>query len=163
MVSSFQAQILKDGFNLMSTSSRAFHTYGKQYVREVNNQASSGGASRFYYCPKASKSERNKGCEELPLGEPPASTRSKPAEGRSSPLGQPRHNDHPTVKPLSLMKYLCNLLKTPTGGVLIDPFMGSGSTLLACQELGIKCIGIDIDEHACEIAAKRMSQTVLAL
>ena len=92
----------------------------------------SGGASRFFYCAKASKSERGEG------------------------------NDHPTVKPLALIRYLCNLLKPPAAGIMLDPFMGSGSTLLECQELGIKAIGIDIGEHNCEIAAKRMRQSVFA-
>jgi site-specific DNA-methyltransferase (adenine-specific) len=86
----------------------------------------SGFASRFFYCAKASKSERGEG------------------------------NDHPTVKPLALIRYLCNLLKPPAAGIMLDPFMGSGSTLLECESLGIKAIGIDIGEHNCEIAVKRI-------
>ena len=91
----------------------------------------SGGASRFFYCAKADSSERGTG------------------------------NDHPTVKPLDLMAYLCKLACPPNGGVLLDPFMGSGSTLKAGRRFFRQCIGIDSDEHACEIAVNRLSQSVL--
>jgi DNA modification methylase len=81
--------------------------------------------ARFKYCAKASKSERGS------------------------------HNTHPTVKPISLMKYLCTLVRYPEHNLIIDPFMGSGSTLLACMSLGIPCIGIEKDEDSCVIAAVR--------
>ena len=86
--------------------------------------------ARFFYVAKAAKKERN------------------PAQGPK--------NDHPTVKPLKLMEYLLTLLSTPTGGVVLDPFAGSGSTLLAAKQLGRPCIGIELDEHNCEIAAARL-------
>ncbi len=87
----------------------------------------SGGASRFFYCSKASKKERGLG------------------------------NDHPTVKPLDLMKYLLTLASTPTGGVILDPFAGSGTTLMAAEQLGRPCIGVELDAHHCEIAAARLN------
>ena len=93
----------------------------------------------------------------MPLGEPPASARSKPAEGRESPLGKSRANHHPTVKPIRLMEYLCTLTKTPTGGIVLDPFMGSGSTAIACIKTGRKYIGIEKDKEYCEIARKRIA------
>jgi DNA modification methylase len=65
-------------------------------------------------------------------------------------------NPHPTVKPLELMQYLCKLVKQPERNLVLDPFVGSGSTLLACQMLGIPCIGIELSEDYCEIAAKRL-------
>ena len=86
----------------------------------------SGGASRFFYCAKAKRQERGPG------------------------------NDHPTVKPLGLMEYLLTLLSTPDGGVILDPFAGSGTTLLAAQELGRCCVGVELDAHNCEIAAARI-------
>jgi len=86
----------------------------------------SGGASRFFYCGKATKRERGPG------------------------------NDHPTVKPLDLMKYLLTLLSTPDGGVILDPFAGSGTTLLAAQQLGRRSIGVELIEHNCEIAKSRL-------
>ena len=96
----------------------------------------SGSAARFFYCAKASKDERNRGCDA---------------------------NNHPTIKPLALMEYLCKLVKYPEYNLIIDPFMGSGTTLLACINLGIPVIGIDSDESSCEIAAKRCSQSVMEL
>jgi site-specific DNA-methyltransferase (adenine-specific) len=86
----------------------------------------SGGASRFFYCSKATKKERGPG------------------------------NDHATVKPLALMEYLLTLLSTPEGGVILDPFAGSGTTLLAARQIGRRCIGVELDEHYCEIATSRL-------
>ncbi len=124
----------------------------------------SGSAARFFYCAKASKSERNAGCEGLPLVEvkthgemnPDSLGNSHNTTGQRPAL---RQNNHPTVKPLALMKYLVKLISPPKDAVIIDPFMGSGSTLVACKELGIKCIGIDTDEYTCEIAVKRCQAT----
>ena len=140
--------------------------------------------SRFKYCAKASKSERNAGCEgleERDIGHnrfdtceicggtifqnpdrPSACKCENPVRKHNTVKG----NVHPTVKPLALMKYLVKLISPPKDAVLLDPFMGSGSTLVACKELGIKCIGIDTDEYNCEIAAKRcqaISQGVMEL
>jgi site-specific DNA-methyltransferase (adenine-specific) len=86
----------------------------------------SGGASRFFYCAKANKSERGPG------------------------------NDHPTVKPLDLMKYLLTLVSTPNGGVILDPFAGSGTTALAAQQLGRRCICVELDKHNCDITVARL-------
>jgi site-specific DNA-methyltransferase (adenine-specific) len=63
-----------------------------------------------------------------------------------------------TIKPLKLMEYLCNLLAPPPRGIFLDPFAGSGSTLLACQALGIRAVGIELSEEYAEIAAKRISR-----
>jgi len=93
----------------------------------------SGGASRFFYTAKASRSERG------------------------------RDNKHPTVKPLALMKYLCTLTKTPTGGIVLDPFLGSGTTLIACKELGCRGIGIEISKEYCDIAIKRLKNAMNSL
>ena len=88
----------------------------------------SGSAARFFYCAKASKKERNNG----------------------------GLNNHPTVKPLSLMTYLARLTATPTGGLVLDPFMGSGTTGMACKKTGRDFIGIELDPHYFEIAKKRI-------
>jgi site-specific DNA-methyltransferase (adenine-specific) len=66
-------------------------------------------------------------------------------------------NTHPTVKPLALMRYLCRLV-TPPGGLVLDPFMGSGSTLLAAQQEGLRSVGIDLDEKHCQIALNRLTR-----
>ena len=84
-----------------------------------------GDAQRFFYCAKASKRDRGEG------------------------------NDHPTVKPNALMRWLVRLV-CPQGGTVLDPFMGSGSTGVACIQEGMRFVGIDMDEHYCEIAEKRI-------
>jgi site-specific DNA-methyltransferase (adenine-specific) len=72
-------------------------------------------------------------------------------------------NNHPTVKPLDLMRYLCKLLAPPSGGLFLEPFAGSGTTLIACKALNIRAVGIELSEEYAEIAAKRLSQDVLEL
>lgn len=68
---------------------------------------------------------------------------------------------HPTQKPLSLMKWCLGLSGFPKSGLILDPFLGSGTTLVAARDCGRKAIGIEIEERYCEIAAKRLSQRVL--
>ena len=65
-------------------------------------------------------------------------------------------NDHPTPKPLALMRWLVRLTGTPTGGLVLDPFMGSGSTGVACLMEGRQFCGIELDEHYADIAAERL-------
>lgn len=69
---------------------------------------------------------------------------------------------HPTVKPVSLLSRLVQLSSLP-GETVLDPFMGSGTTLRAAKDLGRKAIGIELEERYCEIAARRLDQEVLAL
>ena len=69
---------------------------------------------------------------------------------------------HPTVKPIRLLSYLI-ILGSREGDTVLDPFLGSGTTALACQLLNRQCIGIEISEEYCEIAKKRLSQSVLKL
>ena len=66
-------------------------------------------------------------------------------------------NNHPTVKPIELMRYLVRLTKTPTGGVVLDPFMGSGTTGIACALEGREFIGIEREAEYIEIANKRIA------
>jgi len=66
-------------------------------------------------------------------------------------------NNHPTVKPIKLMRYLCRLI-TPPGGLILDPFAGSGTTLLAAIQEGFSCIGIEKEPEYCEIIRQRMAE-----
>jgi len=125
-----------------------------------------GGASRFFYCAKSSKVERNRGCEGLENHNPCYESHRanyRNTKGIETPYagtgrsGKNLKNHHPTVKPLSLMKYLCTLTKTPTGGIVLDPFCGSGTTLMACKELKRDHIGIDNVSEYCEIARRRVN------
>lgn len=65
-------------------------------------------------------------------------------------------SDHPTMKPIALMRYLCRLV-TPPGGVILDPFMGSGSSLLAAYREGFRSIGVELEAKYCDIAWKRLA------
>lgn len=135
----------------------AIENYIKKDIKEV--EAQKLGLVRFQYQAKASKSERNKGLDDMPLGEPPASARSKPAEGRISALGEQRANFHPTVKPIKLMQYLVRLI-TPPNGIVLDPFCGSGTTGIACKLEGVQFIGIEQDAEYCKIAQARIDNYI---
>lgn len=116
----------------------------------------SGGASRFFYCAKASKRERNAGLEGMPekaIGALNMRTDSHSIKNEMNTA--PSANFHPTVKPVKLMEYLCKLI-TPPGGTVLDPFAGSGSTGVAAVRLGFKFIGIEREAEYVEIAKKRI-------
>lgn len=119
--------------------------------------ASTGGASRFFYCAKASRKERNAGLEGMPEQSKAfdAIGFDETKRGRQ-PRTTTTANHHPTVKPLSLMRYLCRLV-TPPGGTILDPFTGSGSTCCAAVLEGFNYIGIDQDAEYCEIARRRVA------
>jgi DNA modification methylase len=77
-----------------------------------------------------------------------------------SASAKPFNNFHPTVKSLALMRYLVKLTRTPTGGTVLDPFMGSGTTGMACMKEGRKFIGIEKEEEYCRIAKKRIAASI---
>ncbi len=79
----------------------------------------------------------------------------------TSMLGETRHRVHPTQKPVQLMKWCIE--KSKATGTILDPFMGSGTTLRAAKDLGRQAIGIEIEERYCEVAANRLRQEVLSL
>lgn len=70
---------------------------------------------------------------------------------------------HPTQKPVALMRWILATYLDEPGGAILDPYMGSGTTLRAAKDIGLRCIGIEIDERYCEIAAERLGQEVLAI
>jgi site-specific DNA-methyltransferase (adenine-specific) len=122
---------------------------------EGHNDA--GGASRFFtrfhYSAKASRSERELGllghipC--LKCGQLDSVTHINPKTGKEEKC---RRNGHPTVKPLDVCRWLCRLTKTPTGGVVLDPFMGSGRIPMAAVLEGREAIGIELERPSFEIA-----------
>ena len=91
-----------------------------------------GSAARFFYCAKASRKDRNEGLED------PGPQFKHGATLRQIENTETKGNHHPTVKPTDLMAYLCRLV-TPPGGVVLDPFMGSGSTGKAALREGFRC------------------------
>jgi site-specific DNA-methyltransferase (adenine-specific) len=76
------------------------------------------------------------------------------------PYGE--HEHHPAEKPVSLLRYLVETVSAP-GAVVLDPFAGSGSTLVAAKQAGRRAIGIEIEERHCGTAARRLAQNVLPL
>ncbi len=100
----------------------------------------SGGASRFFYCAKASKAEREQGLVPVEDGK--------------------RANTHPTVKPVVLMEYLIRLV-APPGGIVLDPFAGSGTTGKAAVRLGFRFFGIELEAEYVELARKRIEFEVI--
>lgn len=117
----------------------------------------SGSAARFFYAAKASQEDRNEGCEGLPLrvsDEVHKRPRTELDDPRRAGV-TPRRNNHPTVKPTDLMRYLCRLV-TPPGGTVLDPFCGSGSTGKAAMLEAFKFIGIELSAEYCELAQRRI-------
>ena len=117
-------------------------------------------ASRLKYCAKASKAERNRGCEGLEAGFAPTMGDGIGAKEHNPEMATRKYNLHPTVKPLALMRYLVELISRPEHTVL-DPFAGSGTTLLAAKQLGRKAIGIEIEQKYCDIAVERLARCLL--
>lgn len=123
----------------------------------------SGSAARFFYCAKASRADRNEGCEAMP--ERPmlwSSGTQSPGTFQAEGTKKAAQNNHPTVKPTDLMRYLCRLV-TPAGGVVLDPFMGSGSTGKAAMLEGFGFLGIEIDPGYFEIAKERIEAARLQM
>jgi len=127
----------------------------KAGTNTVRGHSDAGGsAARFFYCPKASKSDRDEGLE----GFEPLKTndgRKVDADNAYQRGATTRANHHPTVKPTDLMRYLCRLV-TPPGGVVLDPFMGSGSTGKAATLEGFAFVGIEREAEYIEIARARI-------
>lgn len=133
-----QSGILKSGsmkkeYNVGSAGEDGFMVnhgiYNKYKARPYQKETlgSIGGASRFFYCAKASPKERKE------------------------------YNTHATVKPIALMEYLIKLI-TPANGIVLEPFMGSGTTILACKRLGYSVVGIELEKDSFDISVKRLEE-----
>jgi site-specific DNA-methyltransferase (adenine-specific) len=149
----------------------------KEYVGTIDNDiekkvegnfySDSGGASRFFYCPKASKKEKDAGLDNMELkktqlnsggiGRKTSVEKRLDLDGTNTPMGK---NTHPTIKPLALMEYLIKLITRP-GGVVLDCFMGSGSTGLSAKRNGYSFIGIEKEQEYFDIAQQRINHQLL--
>jgi DNA modification methylase len=132
--------------------------YGK-YEKGIRQSTFSdkGGASRFFYQAKVSKQERNMGLDgfednDLSSAQTFANRINIGSDEKQTPKAK---NSHPTVKPVSLMSYLCRLV-TPPNGIVLDPFMGSGSTGIAAQLEGFRFCGMEMDKDYFKIAEARI-------
>ena len=156
-----QSGTLKSGKNNMRTREGFFIEHGglgKAGDIQVSS-GDSGGASRFFYCAKASRGERNAGLEGMEekyidiAGQNAPESRAN--RGRNPNGIRSTKNNHPTVKPISLMSWLIKLV-TREGQIALDPFLGSGTTGIAAHETDRKFIGIEREAEYIEIAKKRI-------
>jgi len=125
------------------------------------------GVSRFFYCAKASRSERNIGCEGLEDKSAGMTMRddkfTREHMGNTPTVNRkPIKNNHPTIKPLALCEYLVKLV-TPPKGICLDPFAGSGTTLIACKNQGFNFIGIEKESEYVSISLARLKATKISL
>ena len=150
------------------------NTYGAM-ARESNGaepRGDAGSAARYFYCAKASRADRDEGLELEPDQILARSCQAAAEAKRGNVVEQEagafnkariRKNGHPAVKPTSLMRYLCRLV-TPPGGLILDPFMGSGSTGKAAILEGFQFVGVDDDmEHGYfDVACARIRHATLS-
>ena len=139
--------------SLSESGERKIETIGTLITENTEKSA-----LRFQYVAKASKSERNRGLETEVAHKQGARPNSADDTGKF-----PDHdhratggNNHPTVKPLKLMQYLITLI-TPPNGIVLDPFMGSGTTGVAAKNLNFNFIGIEMNSDYIAIAEKRIN------
>lgn len=138
-------------------------TSQKNNTYTVSYQEAKGSTSRFFYCAKASKKDRDEGCEGMAKQKAKVTGLNKGSDysienGQVTGLKAPTRyasNHHPTVKPTSLMQYLCRLV-TPPDGIILDPFLGSGSTGKAAIYEGFNFIGFDLNSEYIDIAKARI-------
>jgi site-specific DNA-methyltransferase (adenine-specific) len=157
-----------------------FRTMGDGRTNKPDGLCDSGSAARFFYCAKASRSEREAGLEDMEeVGRlTPMAGRGQPGlkckkcgkwkvsgspcqceepEWEQSAFERPKlKNTHPTVKPISLMRYLCKLITQPNG-IILDPFLGSGSTGIAASLESFRFIGFEVELESFVIAQKRIA------
>jgi len=151
-----------------SKTSNTFGDYGGRNPSEPRGDV--GSAARFFYCAKASKADREEGLDGAPDRVLAMSNQAKAElargnmhEGESGMnTAKVRKNNHPTVKPTDLMAYLCRMV-TPPGGVVLDPFMGSGSTGKAALREGFGFIGCEMSPEYTAIARARIEAALAEL
>jgi site-specific DNA-methyltransferase (adenine-specific) len=115
--------------------------------------------ARFFYCAKASKKDRDEGLEGFEERFSPTMGNGIGAKEHDPETATPKRNYHPTVKPTNLMQYLCRLV-TPPNGLILDPFLGSGSTGKAAIYEGFRFIGFDLNQEYIDIAKARIEYAI---
>jgi site-specific DNA-methyltransferase (adenine-specific) len=164
---------VKTGNKSMGRQFKGWTSQGElKPLEKPYNGGDSGSASRFFYCAKASRAERNAGLEGMEKRRVNKLNSYGNQDNYECPDGAHRvgdkgsakmQNHHPTVKPIALMRYLVRLTNTPTGGVVLDPFMGSGTTGIACELEGRDFVGIEREPEYIEIAEKRIAHYALPI
>jgi site-specific DNA-methyltransferase (adenine-specific) len=135
------------GFGEFGGGSSEYHGPGPK--------SEAGGASRFFYCPKPSRTERNAGLDDLEKADTPGVDAGRVDGSLDGHKTAARANYHPTVKPVALIRYLVRLV-TPPGGVVLDPFLGSGTTAVAAIAEGFGWIGCELTPDYLPIIAGRV-------
>lgn len=144
----------ESGADRSGNTSSAYGAESRPAGSAMVSYGDKGSAARFFWSAKASRADRNEG---LGAGGPPAVGTAATMREREDADWKTRNgNHHPTVKPTALMRYLCRLV-TPPGGVVLDPFMGSGSTLKAAELEGFSGIGIELSAEYIAIAKRRIA------
>jgi len=161
MLDEMSGELHSNSGNLKQYNGQTGNCYNGGWAqRSDRGRTDTGGASRFFYVAKASRREREAGCEGMEVQRVGHSAYGEfagtPEHGTNQTSTKTR-NHHPTVKPIALMRYLVKLTATPTGGVVLDPFMGSGSTGCACALEGREFIGIEQEPEYAEIAERRIA------
>lgn len=162
-----QSGTLKSGaWNGNRNTPKTKDIFGQFESRNESPKAGdSGGASRFFYCAKANRKERELGCDDLPARAGfEAVEREEGSDGLASPrtgagrtAGKVR-NFHPTVKPLDLCRYLATLIKPPSAGRILVPFSGSGSEMIGAMLAGWQNVtGIEGEADYIDIAHARIA------
>jgi len=176
-----QSQKRKPEYNKPTEHTNTYTPKASDY-RDDNTYSDKGGASRFFYVPKVSKKERNAGMDikvgifnqrprredgtiiykethpeewKEAMNKLPRKDKTSKAAAEEKLQGE-KGNTHPTVKPINLLTYLVRLV-TPKNGVVMDCFMGSGSTGISAQLEGFKFIGMEMDEDYFNIAETRIN------
>lgn len=134
--------------------------FGGGKANAGNTHGDTGGASRFFYCAKTSKKERDAGLDDFEEEITRSYEGGQIISEKTSARGGRRtsRNTHPTVKPIALMRYLIRLV-TPPGGTVLDPFLGSGSTgcAAALEPAVEEFIGCELEQHSLDIATARIA------
>lgn len=150
------------GYGVLGSGRNVYNLGLDVKIGQIVGYGDAGGASRFFYCAKPSRAERDAGIFDLAArtaGE--ATDRADGSKGLNSPrAGAGRtggaRNTHPTVKPVDLMRWLVRLF-APPGGLVLDPFNGSGTTGMACVHEGRRYLGLDREAAYIEIARRRIA------